>query len=155
MFTSITHLLTPSLGLFFLSFRADAVPCWYLVEAATQQELWSIAWTYIRLCQSQKACGMPQAPKWIPHVVYIISSLYSWPTVKLETKFTVIRSASSSGLKRLLKPSAPRLERYRSQKNFFYKTSSKCGLKKKMQFYFLVVASFPFYFLLLTNHICK
>lgn len=33
-------------------------------------------------------------PKWIPHVVCIISSPNSWPTVQLEIRFTVIRAAS-------------------------------------------------------------
>lgn len=91
LYYSSTHAFT----LFFHSFSDNAVPCWYLVEdrlIGKSSGPWHEPTFGCVTAKEPVECH--RHPKWVPHVVCIISFPNSWPTVQLETKFTGIHAAS-------------------------------------------------------------
>lgn len=81
LYYSPTHAFT--LIIFSFSFSNVALSCSYLVEAANYEVLWSTAQPMFGCVTAKEAVECQNYPKWIPHVVLIISfpkvdQQYNW-----------------------------------------------------------------------------
>lgn len=88
---SSTHAFTSIIFPLFFQLMLCRADTW--LKLLIEDELWSDGIYSVEL-KPKEPVECHRHPKWIPHVVCIISSPNSWPTVQLETKFTVIPAAS-------------------------------------------------------------